>query len=181
VFSAPANITITANATDSDGTISRVDFYNWHNLIGSDTSSPYSMPLNNVSSGTQLSLSAKATDNLGISTYSGEVSVWIGVPATTLYRSSPLSNLSGQMGSNAYYKLSIPPGLYSLQIQIYGGTGDCDLYVAYGHQPSLSDWQYRPYLHGNNESVTIYNPTPGDWHIMLNGWAAYSGVTLSAQ
>jgi hypothetical protein len=67
-----------------------------------------------------------------------------------------------------------------LEIQTSGGTGDCDLYVGNGFQADLYLWDYRPYLRGNDESVTISNPWPGDWHIMLNGYNAYSGVTLEA-
>src|SRR5260370_9154585 len=39
---APANITITASASDSDGTISKIDFYQGTTLIGTDTIAPYS-------------------------------------------------------------------------------------------------------------------------------------------
>jgi serine protease len=67
-----------------------------------------------------------------------------------------------------------------LEIDISGGTGDCDLYVAYGYQPSFYQWDYRPYLHGNNEQVEIDNPQEGEWHIMLNGWNSYGGVILQA-
>jgi RHS repeat-associated protein len=73
-FTAPANITITANATDSDGSISRVDFYQGTTLIGSDTASPYSMSWNNVAVGTY-SLTARATDNAGATTTSTIVNV----------------------------------------------------------------------------------------------------------
>lgn len=73
-FNAPANITITANATDSDGSVSRVDFYQGATLIGSGTSSPYTMSWNNVAAGSH-SLTARATDNLGATTTSTAVSV----------------------------------------------------------------------------------------------------------
>ena len=48
---APANITINATASDSDGTISRVDFYVGGTLLGSDTSSPYSFNWTGVGPG----------------------------------------------------------------------------------------------------------------------------------
>src|SRR5205823_13904143 len=59
---APANITISANANDNDGTVSRVDFFQGVNLVGSDTTAPYSIVWNNVSSGSY-SLTARATDS----------------------------------------------------------------------------------------------------------------------
>src|SRR5260370_16098464 len=59
-----ANITITASASDSDGTISKVDFYQGTTLIGTDTIAPYSFNWNNVAAGSY-SLTARATDNGG--------------------------------------------------------------------------------------------------------------------
>lgn len=68
-FAAPATIALTASATDADGTIARVDFYNGFTLIGSDTTSPYSMTWSNVAAGSY-PLSAIARDNGGAATTS---------------------------------------------------------------------------------------------------------------
>jgi RHS repeat-associated protein len=88
-FTAPGNITITANATDSDGSISRVDFYQGTILIGSATSSPYTMSWNNVAAGSY-SLTARATDNLGATITSTAVSISV-TPAGSC--SGPTSGL----------------------------------------------------------------------------------------
>jgi hypothetical protein len=102
-------------------------------------------------------------------------------PLNTLTLDNSLNNLSGAIGSQTFYKITIPAGLTSLQISISGGTGDCDLYVKFGSPPTLYSWDYYPGLDGNNEDVNISNPTAGDWYIMLNGYNNYSGVTLLAQ
>jgi len=39
----PVNITINVNASDSDGTISQVDFYAGSTLIRTDAAAPYSL------------------------------------------------------------------------------------------------------------------------------------------
>lgn len=78
-FTAPINISITANATDSDGSISHVDFYNGTMLIGISTSSPYNYAWNNVSAGTY-SITAKATDNLGAQTSSTVINITVNAP-----------------------------------------------------------------------------------------------------
>ena len=75
-LAALANMTITANASDSDGTISKVDFYQGTTLIGTDTTAPYSIAWSNVSAGSY-SLIAKATDNGGAVTTSGPVGITI--------------------------------------------------------------------------------------------------------
>jgi hypothetical protein len=80
-FTAPANITVSANATDTDGTVTRVDFYHGATLIGSDTSSPYSVSWTNVAAGTY-SLTARATDNNGAVTTSAARSITVNAAAT---------------------------------------------------------------------------------------------------
>jgi regulation of enolase protein 1 (concanavalin A-like superfamily) len=77
-FAAPATITLSANASDADGSIQRVDFYNGSVLLGTDTTSPYSFTWLNVVAGSY-SLSAVARDNLGAST----VSSWSDITVTS--------------------------------------------------------------------------------------------------
>ncbi|NOZ94028.1 MAG: peptidase M4 [Acidobacteria bacterium] len=131
---------------------------------------------------------AQAAQDLYGATASSDVhKAWdaVGVPGTpvtvtALSNGQTLSNLSGASGSWAYYKISVPAGQTSLEIKIWGGSGDCDLYVKRGAKPTSSSYDYRPYLNGNNETVTVSNPASGDWYIGLNGYAAYSGMSLQA-
>jgi len=80
-FNAPATITIAADAMDSDGTVSNVDFYNGSSFIGSDATAPYSFTWTNVPEGTY-TITAKATDNSGAVTTSASVTVKV-IPAVT--------------------------------------------------------------------------------------------------
>ena len=75
-FAAPAAITVTATASDTGGTITAVDFFAGTTRVGSDTSSPYSVPWNNVAAGTY-SLTAVARDNLGAATTSAARSITV--------------------------------------------------------------------------------------------------------
>ncbi|MFN6943307.1 MAG: Ig-like domain-containing protein [Cytophagaceae bacterium] len=68
-FTAPANITISANAFDNDGYVTKVEFFNGTTLLGTDTTAPYSFQWNNLPAGFY-SINAKATDNLGATTTS---------------------------------------------------------------------------------------------------------------
>lgn len=79
-FTAPASTTISANAADSDGSVSSVAFYANGALIGTDTTSPFSVPWSGVSAGSY-SLTAVATDNRGATTTSSPVSVTVSVAA----------------------------------------------------------------------------------------------------
>jgi hypothetical protein len=80
-FTAGGNITISANAADSDGSISKVDFYQGTTLLGSDASSPYSFVWNNVAAGSY-TLTDKATDNAGAVQTSSVVNITV-TPVTT--------------------------------------------------------------------------------------------------
>jgi GH18 family chitinase/chitodextrinase len=73
---APATITISANAADANGTVSSVAFYNGATLLSTDTSAPYSYSWTGVAAGTY-SITAKATDNAGAVTTSAAVSVTV--------------------------------------------------------------------------------------------------------
>ena len=75
-FTAPANITIAANATDSGGSIVQVDFRAGETVIASDTTAPYAITWSNVAAGTY-ALTASATDNLGATTTSAVVNITV--------------------------------------------------------------------------------------------------------
>jgi RHS repeat-associated protein len=81
VFNPPANITVTANAADADGTIAKVDFYAGTTLIGTALSAPYSVTWADPAPGTY-SLAALATDNDGAATTSIAVSIRVNAPPT---------------------------------------------------------------------------------------------------
>jgi len=74
LYSAPAAITISANASDSDGTVSKVEFYNGTALLGTDTTTPYTYTWGSVGAGAY-SITARVTDNSGASATSGTISI----------------------------------------------------------------------------------------------------------
>jgi glucose/arabinose dehydrogenase len=70
---------ITATASDPDGTVASVDFLDGATVIGTDNSSPYSVPWTPAATGAH-SLTARATDNAGAMTTSAPVSVTVVPP-----------------------------------------------------------------------------------------------------
>jgi vibriolysin len=89
-----------------------------------------------------------------------------------------VTGISGATGSDQYWTMTVPAGQSTLTFTTSGGTGDVDLYVQVGSQPTKSSYQCRPYINGNAETCTITNPAAGTWYVMLDGYATYSGVTL---
>jgi hypothetical protein len=63
-FAAPATVNLAATASDADGTVTKVEFFNDATKLGEDSSAPYSFTWSGVAAGTY-TLTARATDNLG--------------------------------------------------------------------------------------------------------------------
>ncbi len=117
---------------------------------------------------------ADETDNTRTKTIS------VGLGTLPLASDTPLAGLSASLGEQKYYHLTVPAGTVSLSMTMNGGTGDADLYLKAGALPTTSLYDYRPYLDGNNEQISVSDPAPGDWYVMLDPRQAYTGVTLTA-
>ncbi|UOB18377.1 carbohydrate-binding protein [Abyssalbus ytuae] len=76
VFEEPATISITAGASDADGSITKVEFYNGSSLIGTDYISPYTIQWQNVNAGSY-AITATATDNQDASTTSAIINITV--------------------------------------------------------------------------------------------------------
>jgi len=103
---APATVGLSATATDADGTVSKVEFFNGSVILASITASPYTYSWTNVAAGSY-SITAKATDNSGAVTTSSVKTVNItgGVNIaptltfnTTASKYVSLSSTSGKVG-----------------------------------------------------------------------------------
>ncbi len=99
---------------------------------------------------------------------------------TVLTNGVAVTGISSSTGTWKHYKIAVPASQTKLEIVMSGGSGDADLYVKRGSQPTSSSYDYRPYLSGNNETVTVNNPVAGDWYISIYAYATYSGVSLKA-
>lgn len=75
-YTTNANITITASASDVGGSITKVVFYNGATIIGTATTSPYTITWNNVSNGTY-TITAIATDNSAQTTTSEAIVIGV--------------------------------------------------------------------------------------------------------
>src|SRR6185295_5198688 len=76
-YSAPATIELSADASDIDGIVRTVDFYNGTTLLFTEKYLPYSNTWANVPAG-NYSITAIATDNNGKTTISAPVAISVG-------------------------------------------------------------------------------------------------------
>jgi uncharacterized repeat protein (TIGR02059 family) len=127
-FTAPANISMTASATDTDGSVSLVEFFNGNTKIGSASAAPYSFTWNNVIAGSY-SLTAVVTDNQNTKTVSSAISISVVDKKTTPNR-HPFIHISNPHKGNSYVNLttitidaiaSDPDGTVS-KVEFYNGS-----------------------------------------------------------
>ena len=78
-FNDPSDITIQATASDSDGTVIQVEFFQNGTSLGIDSTSPYEMIWSGVTGGTY-SLTTEAIDNLGSTTTSSAITITVDSP-----------------------------------------------------------------------------------------------------
>jgi hypothetical protein len=80
-FTAPATVSLAATASDADGTVAKVEFFNGTTKLGEDTTAPYTFSWSGVGAGTY-SLTARATDDLGATATSPASTITVNAPTT---------------------------------------------------------------------------------------------------
>lgn len=138
-FTTPAQLVVTANATDADGNVARVEFFLGATKLGEDTSSPYSFAWTNVAAG-NYSLSARAIDNRGASNVSSAILIAVTNPPP-----SPviIANVSVQGSTPSFSFLADAGRPYTVQ---------------FASDLNSADWQTLTNLTGNGENALIVDP-----------------------
>jgi len=104
------------------------------------------------------------------------------MPASILNASEVLStaNITESKGTQNYYTINVPANSTALKVLLSNITGDPDMYVRYGEEPTLSAYDCRPYEGPHtDETCHIDNPQAGTWHIMIDAYKDFSGATLT--
>jgi hypothetical protein len=128
-FLAPASITITASATDTDGTVTNVSFLQDGTTIGEDTTNPYSFTWSNVAAGTY-TFSVRAIDDRGGSTASALINISVtNGPAQSVIINAPMiesttfSFIFGTQAGRTYTverSTGVPPADWQTFTNIFG-------------------------------------------------------------
>lgn len=85
-----------------------------------------------------------------------------------------ISETGLSLAKNATKKWTTPTlaaGKYNFTIASEG-SGDADLYVQIGREPTLTDYACRPYKTGSNESCTVELPGSSTISVMVRGYSA---------
>ncbi|UFN97786.1 glycoside hydrolase family 48 protein [Micromonospora aurantiaca] len=126
-FEAPADVPLTATASDADGTISKVEFYRNGLLVNTDTTAPYGYDLLDLPAGSY-TVQAKAYDNAG-GTAVSEKSFTVTAASGPKLVASPSAVTVAEGGSaTVRYTLSAAPTA-SVPVTL-AVTGDSDITVS---------------------------------------------------
>ena len=82
-------------------------------------------------------------------------------------------------GTWQHRAITVPAGAMTLSAVMGGGSGDMDLYVREGAQPTMSSWDCRPYLFANEEFCSFDSPNPGTWYVSTRAYSSPSNVSLT--
>jgi hypothetical protein len=104
-FPAGSSIVFQATATDSDGSVVRVEYFAESTLIGSSTIPPFTVNTTTLTAGAH-TISAKATDSGGKSTTSSPLNLIVAAkPALAISRNASSLNVSGTATANVLHTL----------------------------------------------------------------------------
>ncbi len=88
--------------------------------------------------------------------------------------------LSGDMDSQAYYRIDVPDGQRRLAVNTWSGAGDCDIFLRHDSLPTPSQFDGASTLAGTAENIVLENPESGTWYILVYGYTPYSDAALMA-
>jgi hypothetical protein len=166
-FTAPASITINATASDADGAINKVEFYNGTTKLGEDATSPYSFTWSNAGGGTY-TIKAVATDDRGGQTTAQITVVINNPPGGIVYKDC-------NYGGSA---INLPVGSYTLNQLIALGAIDNDissLKVNSGYEVILyrdDNFAGAAYLFKSNYACLVSVGLSGGSSVNLNDWTS---------
>ncbi len=119
-FVAPATVTLTATATDANG-IAKVEFFQGTTSLGTATSAPYTFTWNNVAAG-NYTVTAKATDTLGLTTTSAAVSIAVTNAPAAVVATPTISPNGGTFTNSVSVSLATTTSGATIRYTLDGST-----------------------------------------------------------
>jgi vibriolysin len=92
----------------------------------------------------------------------------------------PRTNISIATGAQSLYSIAVPTGATRITFRTTGANGDVDLYARRGAVASTTTFTCRSEGANSNETCTAAVTGAATYSILLNGFAAATGVTLTA-
>ncbi|HEY0366860.1 MAG TPA: LamG-like jellyroll fold domain-containing protein, partial [Pyrinomonadaceae bacterium] len=181
-FAAGANVVIDASASDSDGTVAQVEFFQGSTLLGSDSTAPYTFVWNNVAAGSY-AITARATDDLGATNTSTPITITVAQAGG--YRSVLFNGTSGYVDVPYNANLNIT-GALTLEAWVKTSS------TSYQHVLERGDWFQNQMSYDMTiaegkvrldimQSNGSYATVMGNTVMSLNAWHHIAGVYDGSQ
>ena len=101
-------------------------------------------------------------------------------PSNALSNNVAVTGISVAAGASKVYTFAVPSGATTLTLKTSGGSGDADLYVKLGSQPTTTSYLKKSDGTTTTETISIASPAAGTYYVMVYGYKASSGVSLVA-
>jgi serine protease len=101
-------------------------------------------------------------------------------PTNVLTNGVAVTGLALAKGTSKVYTIVVPAGRTTLTFKTSGGTGDADIYVKLGSAPTTTTYLKKSDGSTTAETITVSAPAAGTYYLLLNAYAAFSGVSLIA-
>ena len=106
---------------------------------------------------------------------------WGDIPQDgTLISGLPFAGISGDTNSTQMFQIEVEEGARILWVDIKGLSGDADLYLQQGSEPTTEAYEYAPMFEGSNEHVMVEFPESGTWYIMVHGHEKFEDLEILA-
>ena len=165
-------------SSDSDGRITR---YDWQ--FGDGRTASGAQVSNSYLQAGRYSATLSVTDDRGASGSKSQDLVLSSSTPLELQSGVPVNNLGAAKDQTlSYFIKTTQPGTQVL-VGISdgaGNSGNADLYVRAGAEPTSTQYDCRPALSGNTENCTLLLAAPGTAYIKLVASSAFTGVNLLA-
>jgi serine protease len=88
------------------------------------------------------------------------------------------TGLAASTGADLMFTMEVPAGATNISFVMSGGSGDADMYVSFGSEPTDSSYDCRPYVSGNSESCTGTS-SGGTYYVRVKAYSTFANVTLT--
>ncbi len=166
-------VAFTDSSTDVGGSIVA---RGWN--FGDGSTSTATNPSKTYATAGTYNVTLTVTDNGGL-TGTKTTAVTVGTANSELINGVARTGISGAAGSKQYWTMNVPANAANLKFVTAGGSGDADLYAKFGAQPTTTSYGCKSEGGSNAETCSIATAQAGTYHVMVSGYSAFSGMSLT--